>query len=152
MDGNELRDYRRRYKMTQGDLAKFLGVSRQTVNAWEQGRHQLPLNIAARLPVTGLEKPLAERIVCIDMRHTRPDLKLFKTIGGFPGQLFRGAEHPGYILWERETGKAWPIEILQDPDYLARLEAFRAGTWTYPDPSKQDIYRDQLRRAGKNSP
>ena len=45
---NDVRDLRERRGISQGDLAKQLGVSRQTVNAIETGRYlpSLPLAFA----------------------------------------------------------------------------------------------------------
>ena len=45
---NEVRNLRERRALSQGDLARHLGVSRQTVNAIETGRYlpSLPLALA----------------------------------------------------------------------------------------------------------
>jgi putative transcriptional regulator len=45
---NDVRSLRERRALSQGDLAKHLGVSRQTVNAIETGRYlpSLPLALA----------------------------------------------------------------------------------------------------------
>lgn len=49
MTGAEITMLRRSWKITQGTLAASLGVSRATVNAWENGRSRAPANIAERM-------------------------------------------------------------------------------------------------------
>lgn len=44
-----LRELRKSRKMTQGDLAKALGVSDRIVGAWERGETDVPLDEAFRL-------------------------------------------------------------------------------------------------------
>ena len=46
---NALRQCRRTADLTQADLAKALGVSRQTVNSIETGRYQPSIELALRL-------------------------------------------------------------------------------------------------------
>ena len=45
--GDELRRARSRAKLTQGELAKRLGVSLRTVGNWESGQPIAPFNLAA---------------------------------------------------------------------------------------------------------
>jgi len=46
---NNIRKYRKLLKLRQEDLAQALGVTRQTINAIEQGKHDPSLNLAFRL-------------------------------------------------------------------------------------------------------
>lgn len=43
---SNLKDYRLQRRFTQEDLAKKLGVTRQTINAIEQGKYQPTLHLA----------------------------------------------------------------------------------------------------------
>ena len=42
MDGKTVKQIRTRLKLTQGKLAKRLGVHRQTIAKWERGTHRVP--------------------------------------------------------------------------------------------------------------
>lgn len=62
-----LKAYRSREKLTQGQLAKLLGVERETVGRWETGRNpdsKLLPRIAARtgIPAKELRPDLAENL------------------------------------------------------------------------------------------
>ncbi|MFP8888254.1 helix-turn-helix transcriptional regulator [Natrialbaceae archaeon A-CW2] len=46
---NELRAYRDRHDLSQGDLAAAVGVSRQTINALERERYDPSLELAFKL-------------------------------------------------------------------------------------------------------
>ncbi len=46
---NNIRRYRRMLKLRQGDLAESLGVTRQTINAIEQGKHDPSLKLAFKM-------------------------------------------------------------------------------------------------------
>ncbi|MCU4751586.1 helix-turn-helix transcriptional regulator [Halobacteria archaeon AArc-curdl1] len=46
---NELRTYRDRHDLSQGDLAAAVGVSRQTINALERERYDPSLELAFKL-------------------------------------------------------------------------------------------------------
>ena len=43
-DGQQLRDWRKRYRLTQRSLGAAIGYSRQSVTAWEAGRRTIPLD------------------------------------------------------------------------------------------------------------
>ncbi|RDI70184.1 helix-turn-helix transcriptional regulator [Halopelagius longus] len=46
---NELKVYRAKRDLTQGELAKEVGVTRQTINAIETGRYDPSLDLAFKL-------------------------------------------------------------------------------------------------------
>lgn len=131
MEADDLMLWRRKRKFTQTQLADMLGVSRKTINSWERGRHRVPVDIHNKLATIVVGKPREETHVCRGMANTRPDLRLYDTDGKY---VWEGTEHPRNIM-ELDTGdirvKNAPIriEMLQDPEYLRRLAAFRAGTW-----------------------
>lgn len=56
MSAEEFMLYRRKRRMTQGDIAKALGVSRLTVNNWERQRFAVPKDIVERL--AAIETPV----------------------------------------------------------------------------------------------
>jgi len=49
---NNLKKYRKMFKLTQRDLALSLNVTRQTVNAIETGRHNPKLPLALKIAKT----------------------------------------------------------------------------------------------------
>ena len=49
MMGNRLRGFRARYRMTQEDLARRVGVTRQMIIAIENGKYLPPLRLAFKL-------------------------------------------------------------------------------------------------------
>ena len=46
---NNIHDYRKKKKMTQEDLAKMVGVTRQTIISIEQGKYVASLSLALKL-------------------------------------------------------------------------------------------------------
>ena len=46
---NNIHDYRKKKKMTQEDLAKIVGVTRQTIISIEQGKYVASLSLALKL-------------------------------------------------------------------------------------------------------
>ena len=46
---NQIKRYRSERRMTQQDLAKLAGVSRQSINSIEQGRYMPSLSLALKL-------------------------------------------------------------------------------------------------------
>ena len=46
---NNIYDYRKKKKMTQEDLAKMVGVTRQTIISIEQGKYVASLSLALKL-------------------------------------------------------------------------------------------------------
>ena len=46
---NNLKKYRKMLKLRQEDLAESLGVSRQTINSVESGKHNPSLSLALKL-------------------------------------------------------------------------------------------------------
>jgi len=46
---NQIKRYRSEKRMTQQDLAKLAGVSRQSINSIEQGRYMPSLSLALKL-------------------------------------------------------------------------------------------------------
>lgn len=46
---NNLKQYRSEYDLTQEDLAKSVGVTRQTINSIERGRYNPSLELAFKL-------------------------------------------------------------------------------------------------------
>lgn len=46
---NKLREYREKHDLTQGELAKAVGVSRQTINSIERDRYDPSLELAFEL-------------------------------------------------------------------------------------------------------
>lgn len=49
MIGNKLREFRARYRLTQEELAKRVGVTRQTIIAIENGKYLPSLKLAFKL-------------------------------------------------------------------------------------------------------
>jgi transcriptional regulator with XRE-family HTH domain len=49
MEWDDLLKWRRERKMLAGDLAKHLGVSRNTLSRWENGHARLPVDLAGQL-------------------------------------------------------------------------------------------------------
>ena len=49
---NNIYDYRKKKKMTQEDLAKMVGVTRQTIISIEQGKYVASLSLALKLAKT----------------------------------------------------------------------------------------------------
>lgn len=43
MKGNELTEWRKGWRLTQGELARLLGVALMTVNRWERGSRGIPV-------------------------------------------------------------------------------------------------------------
>jgi len=41
MTGKDMRAYRARHEITQSDLAKYLGVARNTISRWELGGYKI---------------------------------------------------------------------------------------------------------------
>ena len=54
MTANEFMLFRRSLKMTQGDMANALGVSRFTVNNWEREKFAVPRDIVERIAAKGI--------------------------------------------------------------------------------------------------
>ena len=55
----ELLDMRRKAKMSQADLGKAIGYSRQAVIKWERGNVPIPQNIVPKLIAACVAKPAA---------------------------------------------------------------------------------------------
>lgn len=49
---NRIKEFREKYKMTQQDLAKKVGVSRQTIISLENGRYNPSINLAHKVSKT----------------------------------------------------------------------------------------------------
>jgi len=62
MTREEFRDWREGFGLTQGDIAKRFGVTRNTIQNWESGATQLPSTIESACSVWGdrLKKEIAE--------------------------------------------------------------------------------------------
>ena len=111
MNSSELHTYRRSLGLTQGDLAKLLGVSRVTVNAWENGRTSVPSDIITRMAnAQGAKQP--ERALNAQDREALANYTTFRG---------RGATHE-HIM-----------EVWRGHKYNVSMEARAAIAAKFPD-------------------
>ena len=136
--GTEIMLWRRARKMTQGILSKHLGVSRQTVNNWEQGKTRAPLDLAQRLEklaFTTAPKPVDVAPTHI-MPRTAPKLYSRAYKGGYAPLGVHPASlvNAGFLAPEvldgalRDTDGYWsmvPYTVLEDPRYLDAVERWQ---------------------------
>lgn len=140
MTGEDLMLWRRqRDRMTQAVLAKHLGVSRKTVNAWENGRNALPHDIARHLLEIdrggAFQPPGAPKFVNLALGNVKR-LDLFQQLQtSTRGKIWvKGDEHPERLLGPDARYPQWPVEILDSEAYRIMVELWRAGKWRPPMP------------------
>jgi len=126
MDGFDLTKWRKGCKFTQGALATALGVSRQTVNAWEAGKG-IPGDLERRLAVldahlskngpVGLpsDLPVPKWVNPMTASHLYDRLKT--------GYWARKPNHPLELLGEgiRDAEGFVPWAVLASDEYRAAL-------------------------------
>lgn len=104
----EFKVIRKNYKLTQGEMAEQLGVSRLTVFNWEKGKFALPADIVERLAKANLAAPAqqaeASKVVCI---ATHP--QCFHVQSGKHALSWRNLNHPRW--W---AGVSSPFERFVD--------------------------------------
>lgn len=95
---------RKAYKLTQAQAGGLLGVSRETVAAWETGRRRLPVDAVERLTLATIPAPIMPRVAptmatpgALELRAARIAARLGTESAG----AMVGAPGP---LWERWEG------------------------------------------------
>lgn len=108
--GNLLREVRERFRMSLGDLASHLGVSRRTISKYESGMGTT-LDVAIRLEEL-FNAPLVETIELISYRTPEPEKPLESTTGdvlvdleriGMEIHAMRQAPFQALALFDRHT-------------------------------------------------
>lgn len=118
MQGDDLLLWRRRAGYTQGTLAEVLGVSRQTVNAWENGRHAVPDDILARLPAASAPQTASKpSILTYVTAKAWPHLQLYVRLGK---HHVRGPHHPEIVL-RRDIPRPIDAAVLETGEYKSKI-------------------------------
>ena len=123
MNGTDLAMWRREHnRMSQTELAKRLGVSRNTVNNWEADRFKPPGDLYAQLCAFGgaTATPATPQVITPE---TTPHL--YRKAGK---KHERAPEHPQSLLpgLTRDAGDPpLPYSMLQSEVYLNALAAYR---------------------------
>lgn len=108
--GNLLREVRERFRMSLGDLASHLGVSRRTISKYESGMGTT-LDVAIRLEEL-FNAPLVETIELVGYRTPEPEKPLESTTGdvlvdleriGMEIHAMRQAPFQALALFDRHT-------------------------------------------------
>lgn len=135
MHKDDLHFWRRAQKMTQADLAKAMGVSRNTIINWELGVTRLPKDIDTRLlrlERNAIESNAKPMLVTPETAKERGDLKLYVYWKRGSHPWTKGDEHPHRLLphTDRATHNqpSPPAEwsILESAEYLEALARHRA--------------------------
>jgi excisionase family DNA binding protein len=128
MNKDELKQYRERIGLNQGELSKALGVANNTVSRWELGERSIPVflplaleTIERRLSTVGSESKTDSTVGSIDNKSTVGSSELSKTqsapkqkpLNGFEAVKAETKQLRLKEKSERESGKVFNNSILE---------------------------------------
>jgi excisionase family DNA binding protein len=125
MNKDELKQYRERIGLNQGELSKALGVANNTVSRWELGQRSIPEflplaleTIERRLSTVGSESKTDSTVGSIDNKSTVGSSELSKTQSAPKQKPLNGfeavkAEKKRLRVAEKDSGKVFNNSILE---------------------------------------